>query len=143
MSSKPDAKPVPARIEHDDSPAVTTLIAAMVHPLKRTLEGVRRAILSADPGITEGIKWNSPSFYCHGWFATVSCRKPEQLDIVLHHGAKIRADSTSRVRIDDPNGLLTWPSKGRAILSLKSDADFQVNSKSFQRIIKQWAVRQR
>jgi hypothetical protein len=65
------------------------------------------------------------------------------LDIVLHHGAKIRADSPSNVRIDGPDGLLTWPSRDRAILSLKSDADFQANSKSFQRIVKQWAARQR
>jgi len=48
--------------EHDDSPGVTEHIAKMTHPLKPTLEAVRRAILAADPAIAEGIKWNSPAF---------------------------------------------------------------------------------
>lgn len=75
--------------EHDDTPGVTALVAALTHPLKPTLEGVRRTILAADPGITEGIKWNSPSFFCAGWFVTIGCRKPTQLDIVFHCGAKV------------------------------------------------------
>src|SRR6476660_10265322 len=124
--------------EHDDSSGVTALVAGIVHPLKATLEAVRRTILSADPAITEGVKWNSPSFYCHGWFATISSHKPTQIDVVFFCGAKIRADSTVREAIEDPEGLLTWPSKDRALLSLKSEADFQARLEAFQRITKQW-----
>jgi hypothetical protein len=110
----------------------------MTHPLKPTLEAVRRAILAADPAITEGIKWNSPSFYCHGWFATISSHKPTQLDVVFFCGAKVRSDCTVREAISDPDGLLTWPSKDRALLSFKADVDFHARLKSFQRIAKQW-----
>jgi hypothetical protein len=39
---------------HDDSSGVTALVAGIVHPLKATLEAVRRTILSADPAIAEG-----------------------------------------------------------------------------------------
>ena len=140
VSTKRNTPTAPSGVEHDDSPAVTALIEAMVHPLKPTLEIMRQTILAADPAITEGVKWNSPSFYCHGWFATISCRKPTQLGVVLHQGAKIRADSTIRVEIDYPKGLLTWPSQDRAVLSFKSDADFQSNLGPFQRIIQQWAA---
>ncbi|PYJ10605.1 MAG: DUF1801 domain-containing protein [Verrucomicrobia bacterium] len=125
--------------EHYNSSAVTTLVAGMTHPLKSTIEAVRRTILAADPGITEGVKWNSPSFYCHGWFATISSRKPTQLDVVLYCGAKVRADSTVRELIDDPDGLLTWPSKDRALLSFKSEAEFQARRKPFRAIVKKWA----
>ena len=66
----------------------------MAHPLKPTLEEVRRTILSAHPEIIEGVKWNSPSFYCHGWFATINSRKPTQVDVLFYRGAKVRADNT-------------------------------------------------
>src|SRR5436189_4751495 len=131
--------PASPRQEHDDSPGVIALMTEMTHPLKSTIEAVRRTILAADPGITEGVKWNSPSFYCHGWFATISSRKPTQLDVVLYCGAKVRADSTVRELIDDPDGLLTWPSKDRALLSFKSEAEFQARRKPFRAIVKKWA----
>jgi hypothetical protein len=129
--------------EHDDSSGVTALVAAMTHPLKPTLEGVRRTILAADPAITEGIKWKSPSFYCHGWFATIGSRKPTQVDVVLHCGAKVRADCDVSEAIDDSDRLLTWPSKDRALLSFKGEADFQASRQAFQRIIQQWAAYQK
>src|SRR6478752_1698718 len=102
-----------SREEHDDSSGVTALIGGMTHPLKPTIEAVRRTILATDPAITEGVKWNSPSFYCHGWFATINNRKPTQVDVVFYCGAKVRADSAVREAIDDSEGLLTWPSKDR------------------------------
>lgn len=129
--------------EHDDSSGVTALVTGLVHPLKATLEAARRTILSADPAVTEGVKWNSPSFYCHGWFATISSHKPTQIDMVFFCGAKVRANSTVREVIDDPERLLTWPSNDRALLSFKSDADFQAKLKAFQRITKQWAAYQK
>lgn len=132
-----------AREEYDDSSGVTALIAGMAHPLKPTIEAVRETILAADPAITEGVKWSSPSFYCHGWFATISSRRPTQVDVVFYCGAKVRANSTVREVIDDPERLLTWPSKDRALLSFKSDSEFQARLKSFRRITKQWAQYQR
>jgi hypothetical protein len=141
--AKQGAAPGSPRREHDDSPGVTAFVAGMTHPMKLTLEAVRRAILAADPAITEGVKWNSPSFYCHGWFATINSRKPTQLDVVFYCGAKVRADSTVREVIDDPGCLLSWPSKDRALLSFKSDADFHTRLKAFQRITRKWAAYQK
>jgi hypothetical protein len=142
-SVKRVAAPASSWREHDDSSGVTTLVAGMVHPLKPTLKAMRRTILEADPAITEGVKWNSPSFYCHGWFATISSHKPTQVDVVFFCGAKVRADSTVREVIDDPDSLLTWPSKDRAFLSFKSDADFRARLKALQRITRQWAAYQK
>jgi hypothetical protein len=142
-TSKQDAVPASSRSKHNDSPGVTALLTAMTHRLKPTLEAVRRTILAADPAITEGIKWNSPSFYCHGWFATIASHKPTQLDIVLYCGAKVRADSSVSEGIDDSQRLLTWPSKDRALLSFKSDTDFQARRQAFQSIIRQWAAYQK
>lgn len=129
--------------EHDNTPGVTALVATLTHPLKPMLEAVRRTILAADPAITEGIKWKSPSFYCHGWFITIGSRKPTQLDIVLHCGAKIQSDCTVGDSVDDPEKLLNWPSKDRAVLAFKGEADFQTKKEAFQRIVRQWVAYQK
>lgn len=60
--------------EYDDPASVAAYLAALDHPLKPVLEAVRGAILAADPGVTEGVKWSSASFYRHGWFATIGAR---------------------------------------------------------------------
>ena len=143
MAARKSTKIRMIREEHDDSSGVTALIAGMAHPLKPLIEAVRQTILAADPAITEGVKWNSPSFYCHGWFATISTRKPTQVDVVFYCGAKVRANCTVKEVIDDPERLLTWPSKDRALLSFKSDADFQARLKSFRRITSQWTAYQK
>ena len=137
------AAPASSRGEPNDRSGVTALVAGTVHPLKPTLEAMRQTILDADSAITEGVKWNSPSFYCHGWFATISSHKPMQLDVVFFCGAKVRSDSTVRDVIDDPDSLLTWPSKDRAFLSFKSDVDFRARLKALQRITRQWAAYQK
>jgi hypothetical protein len=41
---------------------VEQFMAELDHPLKEGVVGLRRAILAADPGITEHVKWNAPSF---------------------------------------------------------------------------------
>jgi hypothetical protein len=126
------------RDEYDDTEAVN----AYMKPLKLMIEELRRTILEADSRITEGIKWNSSSFYCYGWFAAVNLKAKNGVQIVLHHGAKIRDDSTLSFTMDDPSQLLTWPSKDRAIVTFVSADSFQSNQTAFQNIIRQWVTYQ-
>ena len=124
-SAKRGAASASSRREHDDSPGVTAHVARMTHPLKPTLEAVRQAILAADPAITEGIKWNPqlllPRLVCHH-------QQPQAYAIgcSVFCGAKVRSDPPSEA-INDPDGLLTWPSKDRALLSFKADVDFHAD----------------
>jgi hypothetical protein len=129
------------RSEHDDSEAVTAYIESLEHPLKPVIETIRDTILVADNRITEGIKWNSPSFYCYGWFAAVNLHAKDTVRVVLHHGAKIR-DNTSHFPIADTSQLLRWLSKDRAIARFTSTEDFQSKQAAFKKIIKQWADHQ-
>lgn len=123
------------RLEHDDTPGVEALIAGLSRPLEPLVQQIRRAILAADASITEGIKWNSPSFYCHGWFATLGCRKPDRIDVVLHCGAKNDPDCSVREAVEDPAGLLKWPSKDRALLAFSSEEELASRREAFQRIV--------
>src|SRR5690606_36912843 len=129
-----------ARREQDDTPGVDALVARLSHPLAPLLQRIRAAILAADPAIGEGIKWNSPSFHRHGWFATINCRRPDLLQVVFHCGAKVQAGSTVREAVDDPRGLLAWPSVDRALVAFASEADFATAEEDFRRIVAQWAA---
>ncbi len=131
----------PAR-EHDDTAAVTAYLEALDHPLKPVVVAVRSAILGAGSGITEGIKWNSASFYCHGWFATANVRARGAVQIVLHHGAAVREDASLRSSIEDAAGLLKWMSADRAVVTLTGLADFEARREAFVLIIRQWAAYQ-
>ena len=124
--------------EFDDPTAVTEFLRELQHPFKSVIERVRLTIMKSDPRITEGLKWNAPSCYCHGWFATFNLRTKSGVCLVLHHGAKARRDSTLRRTIVDPTGLLTWKSADRATVSFSTSSDFKLKQKSLQSIIKQW-----
>src|SRR5829696_232700 len=81
------------KVEHDDAASVDAFMDSLQHSLKPVVEAVRKTILAADRTITEGIKWNSPSFYRHGWFATVNVRAKHGVLVVLHHGAKAKGNA--------------------------------------------------
>ncbi|WP_437646282.1 DUF1801 domain-containing protein [Sorangium sp. So ce362] len=132
----------PSTSEHDDSAAVTAYLAALEHPLKAVVVAIRSAILGVDPAITEGIKWNSASFYCHGWFATANVRAKGAVQVVLHHGANVRAESSLSQSIDDAAGLLKWLSADRAIVTFTSLDDLEARRGAFVAIIRQWAAYQ-
>lgn len=74
-------------------------------------------ILDVSPTIQEGIKWNSLSFRTTEWFATFNWRVKDQVQIVLHLGAKVK-DASEVADIPDPDDRLKWQAKDRALLTL-------------------------
>ncbi len=128
MKSKPAAKEID----------VKTFLDELDHPLKREIVAVRKAILKTDKSISEGIKWNAPSFRTTEYFATVNLRNTDALQLILHLGAKARKDVKSQLAIDDPKTLLKWLAKDRAMVTLGAGKEFTSNSKALAKIIKQW-----
>lgn len=52
-------------------------MARLEHPLKAEVQAVREIIKSVNPGITEQIKWNAPSFSYRGQYpVTLTCARP-------------------------------------------------------------------
>lgn len=128
MKSKPAAK------EMD----VQTFLDELDHPLKREIIAVRKVILNTDKRISDGIKWNAPSFRTTEYFATVNLRSTDSVQLILHLGAKARKDVKAQLEIEDPKGLLKWLAKDRAMVTLGAGKEFTLNSKAFVKIIKQW-----
>jgi hypothetical protein len=126
----------------NDPQAVDEYLSKLKHPLKPVVEAIRSAILSADSQITEGIKWNAPSFYRNGWFATANVRGKDSVLIVFHVGAKVKDNSTAGMTIDDSAGLLEWVAKERAIARFRDLEDVNAKRNAFKAVVNQW-IRQK
>lgn len=113
---------------------VDALLDRIDHPQRVEIDAVRKAMLSADTSISEGVKWNAPSFRTAEWFATVNLRSKEGMQVILHFGAKARAGH-KRPAIEDPNRLLRWLGDDRAMATLSDNAD---DRKALAAIVRQW-----
>ncbi len=127
VAKKAAAKP--AKIERYD---VST------HALSKEIDAVRKIILGVSPAISEGVKWNAPSFRTEkDWFATVNLRSTESLQVILHLGAKARPEFKG-FKVADPNGLMKWLGKDRAMITLGAGRHISANKKAFEAIVRVW-----
>jgi hypothetical protein len=108
------------------------------HPLKEDIETVRRIILNVDPGISEAVKWNAPSFRTTDFFATVNLRSRECVQLIFHTGAKVKATAATGISIADPAGLLKWLAKDRCLITLGAGKDIQSKQAAFEAIVREW-----
>jgi Domain of unknown function (DU1801) len=121
--------------------AVQSFLTALVHPLTPTLSAVRTTMLIASPEVSEGIKWNAPSFYvgAERYFATANIPAPgkagETVLAVLHRGAKAKS---GRVKVEDPEGLIEWLSPDRGVMRFGSPAEVRAKRPAITVIVRQW-----
>lgn len=143
MAKKPKAKkaspaagPNAASVEEVDA-----FMRALKHPMKPELESLRRLILGVSPKITEGIKWNSPSFRTTEWFATANIdarQKPAVIRLILHFGAKTKAGTAAALDIKDPSKILMWLGKDRAMVLFGDAEEFKTLAPALRAVLKQW-----
>ena len=102
------------------------------------IETLRAAVLAADPGISENVKWNSPNFSFDGEDrVTLRVNPKGGVQVILHRGAKVRPDAAAFV-FDDPTGLLTWPGPDRAILPVADDESARAVAPELTRLVARW-----
>ena len=119
------------------SPSLEALMASLDHPLASDYAAVRKAILSADKSIADGVKWNSLSFRTTEWFATVNLRSRDSVQLILHLGAKVGKEAPADA-IPDPKGLLKWLGKDRAMATLGAGAYLKANLPALKTLVKAW-----
>lgn len=104
------------------------------------IKTLRAAILAADSGISENVKWNSPNFVHNGEDrVTLRVNPKGGVQVILHRGAKVRPDAAAFV-FDDPTGLLTWPGPDRAILSVADDTSALAVAPELTKLVARWIV---
>jgi len=117
---------------------VAAFLETLKHPLKKEIEAVRLLILGVSPAISEGIKWKVPSFRTEKeWFATFNVRSQDSVQLVFHLGAKTRPDLKA-FKLADPNGLMKWLGKDRAMVTLGGGRDIPANRKALEAIVRAW-----
>lgn len=104
--------------------SVDDFIAALTHARVQEIKALRHAILQSDPGITERIKWNAPSFCWRGDDrVTMRLQPGDRLQLVFHRGARPR-DATG-FAFDDPSGLIAWATADRGVIDVACLEDQQ------------------
>jgi hypothetical protein len=115
---------------------VESFLAKLNHPLKPIVLAFRSLILSADPSISEGIKWNVPSFRTSEFFATLHLRAQDRIGVILHFGAKKR--DTSGIVVSDPEAMLEWLAHDRAQLTFHNLNELTGKRSAVTAIIQEW-----
>ena len=137
MASK-NPKPASHSGAADTTKAVDEFMSKLDHPFKTEIYAIRAAILGADSSIAEGIKWNAPSFRTRDYFATTNLREKAGVGVILHLGAKVRDTEPDGVPIKDPDGLLKWLAKDRAMVVFTNMKDFTTKKEAFEGLVRQW-----
>lgn len=113
-------------------------MAGLAHPFKAEIQALREIILAADPTVSEGIKWNAPSYRTTEYFATTHLRAKTGVGLILHLGAKVRELPAGGVAIEDPGKLLKWLGKDRAQVEFRDLDDIESRKQAFQSLLQQW-----
>ncbi len=117
---------------------VERLLATLDHPRKAEILSLRRLILNVDPAVTENVKWNAPNFRTSEDFATFHLRTQDSARLILHLGAKKRADSGIRASLSDPDNLLTWLAPDRAAARFRTQEEIAAHHAGFTAVLRQW-----
>jgi hypothetical protein len=117
---------------------VDAYLATLEHPMRDLVIALRAVILEADASITDGVKWNAPSFRTRDWFATTHLRMKTGIGLILHFGAKKNAIADSGVAVPDPQGLLDWLAKDRAMILFRDRDDLARKAPALQALLREW-----
>ncbi|MCS5720365.1 DUF1801 domain-containing protein [Herbiconiux sp. CPCC 205763] len=124
-------------------PGVDALVAGLVSPREADIQRLRSIIRATDARITESVKWNSPSYALARTdgtaidFATLNLRPGNTVRVVLHTGAKPDPAHPELV-IDDPDGLLKWLGRNRAIVAFADTGALDARAEGFGAALRQW-----
>lgn len=116
---------------------VQAFISALDHPHKDAIVALRQLLLSADPAISEEVKWNAPSFRTSEHFATMHLRGQDSFQLILHLGVK-SGRKVPKDAIADPDKLLRWLGPDRASVTFVGAGDLANKRDTLVAIVRQW-----
>jgi hypothetical protein len=115
-----------------DSSVVDQWFSATEHPQKDLMQAVRRAVLEADPRVTETIKWKSPTFMFNGNIASINPQAKSHVSLMFHTGASIPGDFPS----------LTGGGETARYMRFEDEADCAAKIDELQSVIRAWCEMQ-
>lgn len=119
---------------------VTQFVNGLDHPLQKEITQLRQAILNANTGLTENIKWNGPNYCFHGEDRiTMRIQPPKQIQLIFHRGAKVLEQPKEKL-VNDHSGLLTWKTNDRAIATFKNMEQILASNQALPTLINDWVA---
>ena len=121
------------------STAVTKFLDEQEHPFRKEIEQLRNYILSANPDLTENIKWNGPN-YCFDNSDRITMRiqpPSKQVQLIFHRGASKQTQPKDKL-ISNSSKMLVWKENDRAIITFKSLQDIENGKAELTEIITEW-----
>jgi len=117
---------------------VDKYFAGLEHPKKALAAELRRIILSASDGISEHIKWNSPSFsYGGNDRITFNLRSPQEVRIIFHRGAKKNSNGSGPLFVDG-SGMIKWLGEDRGMVTFADSNELSAAQEVFIGLVRRW-----
>jgi hypothetical protein len=118
---------------------VTAFLDELNHPFRNEIEQLRNCILTANPALTENIKWNGPN-YCFDNEDRITMRiqpPAKKMQLIFHRGAKKQEQPNDKL-IANKSKLLLWKENDRAIVTFTSLQAFENGKVELTEIIDEW-----
>lgn len=118
---------------------VTKFLDEQNHPFRKEIEELRNYLLSANPDLTENIKWNGPN-YCVGNADRITMRiqpPSKQVQLIFHRGVSKQAQPEDKL-ISNKSKRLVWKENDRAIITFKSLEDIENGKSELIEIVTEW-----
>lgn len=110
------------------NPEVDRWMAAYANPQKDLVQAVREVILSADPRVSECVKWQAPTFTYKGNIASFFPKAKAHVSLMFHTGATIPGTFSS-LQGDGPDGRS---------LKIKDSQDLDAKRQELEWIVRAW-----
>lgn len=104
------------------SQTVDEFMSTLSHRRIDDIRALRRIMMGVDPGVSERVKWNAPSFCWAGDDRiTMRLQPGDRLELIFHRGAKMK--DTSAFSFYDPTGRIEWAAIDRGLMQIENLAD--------------------
>ena len=118
---------------------VTDSLDKQKHPFRKEIEQLRNCILSANPDLTENVKWNGPN-YCFANEDRITMRiqpPTKQAQLIFHRGVKKQTQPKDKL-ISNKSKMLVWKENDRAIVTFKSLEEIDNGKAELTDIVTEW-----
>lgn len=116
--------------------SVDDFMTSLAHTRRDEIEMLRGIIASADPSLTQQIKWNAPSF-CHAGEDRITFRlQPgDRVELIFHRGAKPKPGAFS---FADDSGLLRMVAADRGVATFRGVTEIEGQADSLRKLVTAW-----
>jgi hypothetical protein len=116
-------------------------LALLEHPQVDLINQVRALIKNAEPALSEGVKWNAPSYALDGNdIITFNFRSYTPVSLIFHTGPKGKDTKTGHLLFEDTSGLIKWLADKRFVLQIADGRFLDTHAAVITQLVQTWAA---